>query len=79
MAMNTVNIWDGALKNIIDNGTTANVTYIGEAVPGTATSDAGWRIQRVTVSGTTTTIEWGGGGSKFDQIWDNRATTVSYV
>ena len=79
MAMNVVNIWDGALKNIIDTGTTASTTYIGEAAPGTPTSSAGWRIQRITVNGTTTTIDWAGGGSKFDAIWDNRATTVVYA
>lgn len=77
MAMNTVNIWDGALKTIVDEAV-AGTTYIGEAVPGTATSAATWRIQRITVSGTTTTIEWGGGG-KFDQVFDNRATTVVYA
>ena len=77
MAMNTVNIWDGALKTIVDEST-AGTTYIGEAVPGTATSTATWRIQKVVVSGTTTTIAWGGGG-KFDQVWDNRATTVVYA
>lgn len=78
MAMNTVNVWDGALKTIVEDTGVGGITYIGEAIPGTATSAAGWRIQRITVAGTTTTIEWVGSGSKFNQIWDNR-TSLSYV
>jgi len=78
MGMNVVNIWDGALKNLIDATGVGGITYVGEAVPNTATSAAGWRISKIEVVGTLTTITWGGGG-RFDQIWDNRATTVSYV
>jgi len=77
MAMNVVKIWDGALKNIIDEAS-ATTTYIGEAVTNAATSAAAWRIQRISVSGTITTIEWAGGGSRFDQVWDNRAS-LTYV
>jgi len=77
MAMNTVNVWDGALKTIVEDLGTGT-TYIGEAVPNTATSAAGWRVQKIVVSGGTTTITWAGGGSRFDQIWDNRAS-LTYV
>jgi len=42
MAMNTVNIWDGALKNLIDATGVGGITYVGEAVPGTATSAGGY-------------------------------------
>ena len=74
MAMNTVNTYDGAITTIIDNTTSATYTYIGEASPGSS-SAAGtaapiWRISRITVANGTT--EWA--SSKFDQIWDNRAS-----
>lgn len=77
MAMNVVNVWEGALKQIVEDLGTGT-KYIGEAVPNTATSAAGWRIQKMVTSGTTTTITWAGGGSRFDQIWDNRAS-LTYV
>ena len=52
----------------------ATVTYIGQAAPGTATSAAGWRIQRMSVSGTITTFEYADGDLSFNNIWDNRAS-----
>ena len=55
----------------------ANTTYIGEATPGTATSEAKWRIKKISVSGTVTSISWAGGSRSFDQIWDNRLS-LSY-
>lgn len=52
----------------------ATVTYIGQAAPGTATSAASWRIQRMSVSGTVTTLEYADGDLNFNNIWDNRAS-----
>jgi hypothetical protein len=69
---------DRVVKQVIDAASAA-VTYVCEAsTVGTTTSAAGWRIKRITVSGTVTTIQWGGTGA-FDQIADNRATTVVYA
>jgi len=51
----------------------ATVTYIGQAAPGTATSAASWRIQRMSVSGTVTTLEYADGDLNFNNVWDNRA------
>lgn len=69
---------DRVVKQLID-APSATVTYVCEAnTVGAATSAAAWRIKRITVSGTTTTIQWGGTGA-FDQIADNRATTVVYA
>lgn len=63
------------LKKLVDDTTTTSVTYIGEAVLGTATSAASWRIKKVDeTSGVS--ITWSGTG--FNAIWDNRATTVTY-
>lgn len=62
-------------KKLIDDTTTTNVTYIGEAVLGTATSAASWRIKRIdeTVAGLVT-ITWSGTG--FTSEWDERVATV---
>ena len=50
-------------------------TYIGEALPGTATSSATWRIKRIeTLSGGDLNILWASGSSDFNKIWNNRAS-----
>ena len=49
--------------------------YIGEALPGSATSDAKWRIKRVDQqAGDDYTIIWAEGSADFDKIWDDRLT-----
>ena len=52
--------------------------YVGESIPGTATTAAGWRIKKITedVSGDMT-ILWANGSADFTQIWNNR-TTLNY-
>lgn len=47
-------------------------TYIGEAVPGTSTSSALWRIKRVEEIGPDINILWSSGSSDFNKIWDDR-------
>lgn len=54
----------------------STVTYIGKAVPGTATSAASWLIQKIDTS-SGTSILFAGGASTFDQVWNNRAS-LSY-
>lgn len=54
------------------------VTYLGEAVPGTATSAAAWRIKKIDeTSAPDLTIKYAGTGA-FDQVWNNR-TSLSYA
>jgi len=53
----------------------ANTTYIGIARKGSATSVALWRIKKVALSGTVTTVTYA--SISLDQIWDNR-TSLSY-
>ena len=55
----------------------SNITYLGEAVPGTATSAASWRIQRYQKSGTAIITTTADGDGSFDNIWDNRES-LSY-
>lgn len=50
------------------------VGYRGDAAAGTATSQAKWRIRKVTISGSITTIEFAGGLASFDKVWDDRLT-----
>lgn len=49
----------------------ATITYIGEAVPGTAVGAASWRIKRIDTS-SGTNILYADGNSNFDNIWNNR-------
>lgn len=50
------------------------VTYFGFAAPSTATSAAGWRILKQTVSGSITSILYAGGSLEYSFVWDNRAS-----
>jgi hypothetical protein len=53
--------------------------YKGEAVVGSSTDNAVWRIQKV-VFGTDgdVTITWADGNANFDNVWDNRLS-LSYL
>lgn len=64
-----------ALATRVDDvGGSPDVTYVGEADPGTLTSAASWRVKRLTDDGSEfTTVEWAGTGT-FNQVWDNRAS-----
>lgn len=57
----------------IDSSNPAAV-YIGYAQPGTAKATAGWRIKRVSDSGTSVSVEWAGGTADFVNIWNDRAS-----
>jgi hypothetical protein len=48
------------------------VLYYGEAAPGSLTSAAAWRIQRIDTT-TGVVVAWAGGAATFTQVWDNRA------
>lgn len=50
----------------------ATITYVGQAVPTTATSAAAWSIKRLD-SASGLVVLWGGGTAAFNQIWDDRA------
>lgn len=66
-----------AYKLLLDDTTTTNVTYVGKAAIGSATSASVWQIQKIDeTSGMV--ITWGGTGA-FDQEWDERAVTVVYA
>lgn len=52
------------------------VIYIGDADPGTITSDAKWRIQKLTYDGNNnvTDIKFMNKSNEFNQVWDNRTS-----
>jgi hypothetical protein len=62
----------GICKKLIDEAS-ASVTYTGWALNGTATSAAGWRIQKIDTSTNPITIGLSGSNTALDDIWDNRA------
>lgn len=73
---------DVPLTKLIDDTTTANVTYIGETAltpAGVSESASSWRIKRIDESGSVTKIKYADGDSNFDNKWSDRATTVVYV
>ena len=64
---------DGNFTVAVDKAD-GNTTYVGNAQIGTATSEVGWQIQKVTVSGTITLIQWASGTDAFINEWDERLT-----
>lgn len=64
-----------AFREATDSGD-ANVSYIGKAPPGTATSAAKWQIKKIDkTTGTIGTLA--DGDANFDNVWDNRES-LSY-
>ncbi len=52
----------------------ASTTYQCSAEPGCLTSEAKWRIKKISKVGTVTTIKWADGNTEFDNIADDRLT-----
>lgn len=66
-------------KKLYDFDTAGTYIYTGEAQPGTASTGATWRINKVTfdASGNPTAKLWANGTSNFDKTWTNR-TSYTY-
>jgi len=69
--------YGGVLLTKIDDAG-GGITYVGEAACGSATDEPKWRIQRITVLGLITTIEWARNDTtlrygEFDVLWDGHA------
>ena len=56
-----------------------NVTFVGDAIPGSSKSSTVWRIKKLTYdsNNNVTDIQWAGGENKFNQKWDDR-TSLTY-
>lgn len=60
----------------LDDTSTANVTYVGTAAIGQATSSATWKIKKIdTTSGVV--ITWADSNNNYDNVWNNR-TSLTY-
>lgn len=46
--------------------------YIGEALPGSTTAQAVWRIRKVLTVGAQKGIVFADGNADYDNVWDNR-------
>ncbi len=60
----------------IDDASTST-TYVGEAAFGSSEASAVWRIFKLSVSGTVTSMTWADGNDNFDNVWVDRAS-LSY-
>lgn len=66
---------DGVEYDVRMNVVSDTVMYVGEALPGTATSAAAWRVKKV-VSNAEGDLDktWEGGTADFDKVWDDYAS-----
>ena len=70
-AVRTVDASSG-LISLVDYASSSTI-YIGEAAPGSLTSSAVWKIQRIVLSNTSAAITLADGNSSFDNVWNNRS------
>lgn len=49
-----------------------NVTYVGQALPGTSSSVASWRVKKITETSTGSSVDWANGSAEFVHVWDDR-------
>lgn len=65
----------------MENLTSGQAQYVGEALPGTAITAASWRIKKIEYDdGETkppTGIVWASGTASFDKVWNSK-TTYTY-
>ena len=69
-------LWWAWLDLLLDDTSTANITYVWDATIWSATSSAVWRIKRLDET-TGLSLWWADWNDNFDNIWDNR-TSLSY-
>lgn len=48
-----------------------NVTYVGQAMPGTPASVASWRIKKITETSTGSSVDWADGTAEFVHVWND--------
>jgi hypothetical protein len=60
--------------NIDEDDIDTNITYVGEALPGTLDSDAIWSIKRMQVVGEDLFITWAESDADYIHVWNDRKT-----
>jgi hypothetical protein len=71
--MGVIRSQSSSIQILVVNGGTG-VTYIGEAVSGTATSAARWRIRKLVDTSGDLAITFADGNKNMDNVWDDRAS-----
>lgn len=61
-------------SQLVYDGDSTSVNYVGEAAFGVAQDAPFWRIKRITYTGNSLKIDWADGNDAFDNIWDNRGS-----
>lgn len=51
-----------------------NVTYVGQAMPGTPAGVASWRIKKITETSTGSSVDWANGSADFVHAWTDHLT-----
>ena len=66
------------VSELFDYAGGSNIIYHGIAHPGALASEAKWQIKKFTydASNNITKIEWAGGTSENDKIWNSRTTYI---
>lgn len=72
----SVSIAEGNYTLLLDYNSGSSPVYIGEAEPGTSTSEAKWRIRKIEydANGNPISVKWADGTNSFTKVWDDRAT-----
>jgi hypothetical protein len=82
--------WDGEISttttvtvdpispnSVLVDEASSTITYVGEAIPGTATSATTWQVKRINSAVLLAEILYADGDNNFDNRWDDRAA-LSY-
>lgn len=72
MSTSAEQISDWQLQVLIDEAS-PTVLYVGDSAPGSAASDAVWRIYKIVIS-SGLSLKYADGNTRFDNIWDNRSS-----
>ena len=65
---------DGPYLVFLDETTTTNITYVGKALPGTATSAASWQLFVLDETSGDLEVKYADGDALFDNVYDDRAS-----
>lgn len=81
MSYESLLIDDARTPDIVDETGAPAVTYLGWVKPGTVdTSEAKFKIKRITVDAGITKTMWANGNRKYTNIWDQRgALNYSFI
>lgn len=75
LVTNPIDILKATRIDVVGGG----VTYRGYALAGSLDANPVWAIQRETVTGGVTVVEWAGGEFANSYIWDDRASITTYA